>query len=366
MGYPSISFRVICLESNHDIIMHIDMDYFFAACEEMRHPELKGKPLAVGTSRFEDREKGVVQTCNYEARKFGVKSGMPTSMAFKLCKELGYLQSDESYYEDVSGRIMEYLKSLGYKMEIMSIDEAALDLGKMSYEVAIGVAKGIKDAVRKKFGLPSTIGLSTGKNLAKMACDKAKPDGLIMVKADEIKDFLRDMAVEKIPGVGPKTKEKLNRMKLTTIGDISKSNKMDMIAELGSFGSQLYNLSNGVDTNKIIDTNVILSISRERTMDASTLDINEIEPMIKKLVAEVMSDVSKKGYLFKTIGVKVRYEDFTEKIKSRNLHHYTDSEEILYSNSRNLISSLLYGKKARKIGVRVSDFNDIKKQKKLF
>ena len=101
-------------------------------------------------------------------------------------------------------------------------------------------------------------------------------------------------------------------------------------------------------------------------MDVSTLDIDEIEPMIKKLVGEVMSDLGKKGYLFKTIGVKVRYEDFTEKIKSRNLHHYTDSEEILYLNSRNLISSLLYGKKARKIGVRVSDFNDIKKQKKLF
>ncbi len=203
------------------LVLFVDMDYFFAACEELRHPELKGKPFIVGSAPVRSKDRGVVETCNYETRKLGVHSAMPYAQAQKLVPNLAYLESDDKYYMEISEKVMKTVKSYGFKTEVISIDEAALDIGEISYEKAGELAGSIKEAINTDIGLPCTIGISIGKVYAKMACDTAKPDGIGTLKREDIKEFLKDRKVSALLGVGRKTSERLKEMKVDTIGELS-------------------------------------------------------------------------------------------------------------------------------------------------
>ena len=348
-----------------DLVLFVDMDYFFAACEELRHPEYKDKPLVVGTASIKNKEKGVVQTCNYVARKYGIRSAMSTANALKLKPDLIYLESDDRYYSDTSSKVMEALRKYGSKMEIVSIDEAALELNNVDYESGRAIADKVKSEINERLKLPCTIGISTSKIYAKMVCDTAKPNGIGLLKAEEIKDFLREKDVDKLLGVGRKTAEKLNGMKIKTIGELSKADPIVLIDNFGIFGKELFLLANGIDNSKIEESYDILSIGRERALDA-TSNIKVIEPLMSSLVKEIMEEVRKNRVVFKTISVKARYADFTDHIKNRSLNHYSDSEDVLYSNSISLIKELARGNRVRKIGVRVSKLMGQKGQKKLF
>ena len=341
------------------------MDYFYAACEELRRPELRGKPLIVGTYGEKDKLRGVVQTCNYEARKYGIRSGIPTAKAFALCKELAYAAPDDIYYDEMSRKVMDIMREAGFPMEVISIDEAALDISKLDYAGAQKLAEGIKGEIASRLGLPCSIGVSTGKAFAKMACDSAKPNGILVVRADALIDFLKDKDVGELPGVGRKTEERLKARGVSTVSELARSDPMVLIDEFGVAGKELYMLAHGVDDSKIVERYEALSVGRERTLDKDAVRVDEILDVVKGITDEVMKGVHARGLLFRNIGVKVRYADFTEHIRSASTNNYTDSGELVYSTALHLMRGLMTGARVRKVGVRVSRLISRKGQKRL-
>jgi nucleotidyltransferase/DNA polymerase involved in DNA repair len=345
-------------------ILFVDMDYFYAACEEVRHPELKGKPLLVSSPGGKSR--GVVESCNYEARRLGIKSAMPVMDALKIKPDIQCVQADHDYYDEQSGRIMAFLKTFTTRMEVISVDEAALDIGSMGHDDESMLANKIKDGIFNEVGLPCTIGISKGKILAKMVCDSAKPNGIKILEDDEIRGFLWSRSVEDIPGVGRKTAERLGKRGIRTIGDLSRVNPVVLRDAVGSFSKELHDLASGIDNSVIIEHCETLSIGRERTLENPTSDIDRASDTLKALVGEVMDDLDKHQFLLKTITAKVKYTDFSDRIHSKSLSHPTDSRDVLLREATSLLKDLMSSKKARKIGVRVSSFTGKSKQKKLF
>ncbi|MEM3227418.1 MAG: DNA polymerase IV [Candidatus Micrarchaeaceae archaeon] len=349
------------------VVALIDMDYFFGACEELRHHELKGKPFVVGTSPEKDKMKGVVQTANYEARKYGIKSGISTVQAYRLYKDLIYLQEDYDYYESVSKKIFALLLSYHKPVEQMSIDEFAIDFGKdTSYHEAELLAMEFKERINKEIGLPCTVGISYGKVFAKMVCDSAKPNGFKTVKEEDIWNFLEDKSVGELPGIGVKTEEKLKEMGIAKIGELAKVNPLVLEEKFGSFGIEMHELANGIDKSKVIERYEVLSISRESTLEEPTKDLGKIKSKLKELSEDVKKEIDKNGYVFKTIGVKVRYSDFSGAIKNKSMERYSNSGELIFETACKLIELLVEGKEVRKVGVRVSSFSGGPGQRKLF
>lgn len=346
------------------LFMLIDMDYFFAACEELKRPELKNKPFVVGTSPESQKEFGVVQTSNYVARKFGIKSGMPVTKALPLCKELIYIESHDDYYESISERIMDILRSYSLPMEIMSIDECAIELGEISTDEAVRLGNAIKERIKGKIGLPCTIGISSSKIYSKMVCDEAKPDGVKAVPADQIREFIKDKEVSKIPGIGPKAAAQLEGIGIARIREIADKSPMLLMEKMGSLGTFVYNVARGTDESGIQHSDQ-LSIGRETTL-ISGAGTESIDAAIERLAEQTVSEVERRKMMFKGISAKVRYSDFSEKIRSANLKNYTASKEILVRKSKELIADLIKGKQVRKVGVRVYALTDASGQNKLF
>ena len=348
--------------------MLVDMDHFYAACEEIRRPELKGKPVVVGWDPKEGSGRGVVMTCNYEARKYGIRSGMAISKAYKLKPDAIYLPVDFDYYEEKSREVMAILRSKAEDVEQVSIDEAFLDLsGKLhGYEDSLRYAVELKKEIAAKALLPCSIGIGPNKLIAKMACEEAKPDGIRQVRQEEARDFIKNMPVGNLYGVGRKIGEQLEQIGYRTIGDLAEANIMDLMDRFGSYGIELHNYANAIDESSVHENSEIKSIGRERTFGADTLDEKEIGNAILELSREVIGEVSKAGAVFKTVTLKLRYHDFTEHLKSRSIKP-TGSLESLVQNAMQLYrQNPEKAKRIRKIGVRVSGLSDYKKQKKLF
>jgi nucleotidyltransferase/DNA polymerase involved in DNA repair len=328
------------------------MDYFYAACEEVRHPELKAKSFVVGTATIAKKERGVVQTANYEARKFGIHSAMSTMHALKLKPDLIYLESDYKYYDEVSDKVMKLLRSYGFVTEVISVDEAALDIGNKTYGDAELLAKEIKKKINVELGLPCTIGISFSKTYAKMVCDSAKPNGLGILTEEKIQSFLKDKKVEDILGVGKKTAEKLRSMGFDTIGELARADPNLLVEKFRVFGRELFLVANGRDESKVEDNYSVMSVGRERTLENQTRELEEMDRMLKELSKEVIDEIRKQGLWFKGISVKARYSDFTERIKNKKLNNYTDSFDVLYGTATQLIKELVDKKNVRKVGVR--------------
>jgi len=348
------------------LVLFIDMDYFFAACEELRHPELKSKAFVVGTSTIAKKERGVVQTCNYEARKFGIHSAMPTAQALWLKPDFVYLESDDEYYSLVSERVMALLKGYGFATEIVSIDEAALDLGEIGYGAAEELAKRVKKEIKDRIGLPCTIGISTGKNYAKIICDDSKPNGIGILKEGDIVPYLKGKSVEKMLGVGRKTAERLALMHIEKIGDIASADPNMLVEKLGGFGKELYLLAKGIDNSKVVESSSVLSVGRERTLERESKGMQDIEKTLMELSKEVAKELERQGLWFKGVSVKARYSDFTERIKNRKLNNYTDSLDTLYSTAMQLMKELAEEKHVRKVGVRTYILEKRTGQRKIF
>lgn len=343
------------------------MDYFFAACEELKHPELKGKPFVVGTSSFEERtSKGVVQTCNYETRKLGIHSAMPLIEAFKIKPDLKYLPEDYEYYESTSKKIVELLKSYGFRLEVDSIDEVAMEAAGMDYDTAIDLSRKIKARINDSLGLPCTVGISFGKTFAKMACDEAKPNGLKAVSEADITAFLGEKPVEKLPGIGKKTGDRLRALGFDTIGKLSKASPVALYGEFGEVGKYMYLIANGTETEKIVENEEAQSIGRERAVKLDPNNSMEVGEILKKLSDEVSAEVKKQNLLYKTVTLKARYNDFTTHIKSTRLNHYINSAELLRETAIALSKYLDTTKDVNKIGVKVSTLVSMKGQNTLF
>jgi DNA polymerase IV (DinB-like DNA polymerase) len=350
------------------MIIHVDMDHFFTAVEEREHPEFKGKPVIVGADPKEGKGRGVVSTCNYETRKFGVRSGMPISRAWKLCPEAVYLPVNYQLYAKVSDEIMRILRKYADKFERWGIDEAFLDVTSKvkDYGEAEDLARRIKREIFEKEMLTCSAGIGPNKLVAKIASDLQKPDGLTIVREKDAESFLSPLPVRKLLWVGRKTEQKLKRMGIKTIGDLAQYNPTVLAERFGVMGAQLHLMAHGIDRSEVEERTEVKSISRDLTFEEDTADFDFVLETLDKLSKEVHKDVVTRNLRFKTVTVKVRYENFETHTHGKTLPFITYRLQDLQKTARELVRDYFNPeRKIRLIGIRVSNLTSGEKQKTL-
>lgn len=251
------------------VIFHLDMNHFYTAAETRERPEIRDKPVVVGADPKGGSGRGVVSTSNYEARKAGVRSGMPISRAWKLCPEAVYLPPNFPLYIQVSNEIMAIARKYADKFEQWGIDEAFLDVSSRvkDYSEAEDLAKKIKQEIYDKEHLTCSIGVGPNKLTAKIASDFQKPDGLTVIKKEEVEKFLHPLPVRKLLWVGRKTEEKLKAMGVNTIGDIAHYDPAVLAETFGVAGTQMYLMAQGIDRSEVEERTEVKSISHETTLE---------------------------------------------------------------------------------------------------
>jgi DNA polymerase IV (DinB-like DNA polymerase) len=333
------------------------MDSFYTAVEMRERPELKGRPVIIIQGPRNDVERGAVAACSYEARKYGVRSGMAASTAHRLCPDAVYLKPNHPLYEEVSQRIMVILRNYSDTVEKASIDEAYLDITTRAsdYPTAERLARKIKQTIRRKEKITCSIGVAPNKTIAKIASAHQKPNGLTIVRTQDAKQFLEPLAVDEIPGVGRKTTEELKRLGINTIGELAETRKVTLVEHFGKNGAWMWDAANGVDETPVREAEE-KSLSSQRTLDEDTDDWHNIHSALDPMIAEVHGRTEEEGYLYQTIGVMVMFQDFQTRTKSKTLRKHTDSPQILGETAHILISTFKAdSRKVRRIGVRVAN-----------
>lgn len=336
------------MSHSRKLIALVDMDYFFAQCEELRKPELKGKPVAV--CMFTAPERGAISSANYVARKLGVKVGMPVSMAKKQANELVTLPVDMQYYSSLSSRIMNALTAKYKKVEVASIDEAYAEFDAQGREDALRIGAEIKDLVLNVSGITCTVGIGQNKLIAKMACDSIKPNGLRAVMPEESAGFIEKSNLNAIPYIGSKTAERLGILGCKTVDDAKKLTLEQLESEFGrKKGIFIYNALRGVD-ERAIQTNRV----RKEYEKFATLGHKDPFNLIDELSASLFLRLT--GIKFQEIGIIIIYEDMTVRTKARTLKFLASGIDTLKAESRQLFREIqaIDGRKVRRIGLRVS------------
>jgi DNA polymerase IV (DinB-like DNA polymerase) len=344
------------------------MDQFFAAVEERERPEIRGKPVVVGADPKEGKGRGVVSTCNYEARKYGLKSGMPITRAWRLCSQAVFLSVNYRLYLQVSARIMDILRQHADKFEPWGFDEAFLDVSSRvkDYEEAIKLALEIKREISEKEELTCSIGVGPNKLIAKIASDFKKPDGLTVVEEKDVKAFLDPLDVDKLLWVGKKTTRKLNEIGIRTIGDLVRYDPSVLVDKFGIMGTQLYLYAQGIDRSEVGLHSPVKSIGRNVTFEKDTTDWAFVFQALDKLCEEVYNEVKKQNFLFKTVTITVRYANFETHTRGKTLPFLTNKLSDLEKAAHELMQPYLRPeRKIRLIGARVSNLVSSEKQKTL-
>ena len=350
------------------IIFHVDMDQFFAAVEERIHPEIKGKPVVVGADPKGGKGRGVVSTCNYETRKYGIRSGMPITKAWRLCPDAVFLPVNIPLYLQVSNRIMEILSNYADKFESWGIDEAFLDLSSRvkDFEEAKRLALQIKKEVYEKEQLTCSIGIGPNKLVAKIASDFQKPDGLTVVDEKDVKAFLEPLDIDKLLWVGKKTASRLNALGIKTIGDLARYDPSVLAEKFGVMGTQLYLYAQGIDRSEVAIRGEVKSIGRNVTFEKDTTDWDFVLKVLDKLCEEVHKEGKEYNFLFKTVTVTVRYENFETHTHSKTLPFLTNRLEDYKKAAHELMQPYLRPeRKIRLIGSRISSLVSAEKQTRL-
>jgi len=337
------------------IILHLDMDSFYASVEIREHPDLSGKPVVVGADPRGGHGRGVVSTASYEARKFGIHSAMPISQAYRLCPDAIFIAPHFDLYEHTSSRIMEILALYSERVEQVSIDEAYLDITQLgSFEKAEKTAIRIKGEIMEKEQLTCSVGIGPSKVVAKIASDYKKPDGLTVVRPQEVETFLFPLPVGRIPGIGKKTAGELHEMGIEDIGDLAHADIQRLRSRFGRWGMVMQRLAYGEDEREVGHRDSARSISRETTFHEDTGEIGIILAVLDELVKEVHRSMRDEGYMARTVTVKVRYEDFHTRQKARSLDHPVAELRPLNEIARTALLESLGTKKVRLIGVKLS------------
>ncbi len=350
------------------IIFHVDMDQFFAAVEEREHPEIQGKPVVVGADPKEGTGRGVVSTSNYEARKYGVKSGIPITRAWRLCPNAVYLPVNYSLYQKVSARIMAILQGYADKFERWGLDEAFLDVTSRvkTFAEAEKLAQKIKKEVYEKERLTCSIGVGPNKLVAKIGSDFEKPDGLTVVRGADTKAFLSPLGVRKLLWVGRKTENRLNMMGINTIGDLANYDAPVLAEKFGAGGTQLYLSAQGIDNSEVQEHWERKSMSREITFEEDTSDYALILDTLNDISEDLHQELIASNFTLKTITVKIRYENFETHTHGKSFPFFTDRLKDIQKNARDLVQDYFCpDRKIRLIGVRLSNLFSTEKQTRL-
>ncbi len=309
-------------------ILHIDMDAFYASVEQRDHPELRGKPIAVGGN---PGGRGVVAAASYEARAFGVRSAMSSHQAVRLCPHIQFVHPRFETYKAVSQQVFSIFRSVTPHVEGLSLDEAFLDvthhLGE--HESATALAQHIRRQIKEEVGITASAGVAPLKFVAKIASGYKKPDGLTVVAPSKVLDFLHPQPVRKLWGVGPKGTEKLEARGLHTIGDVARQDPLAMHAAFGTWGDHIWRMANGIDPRRVHAHRARKSRSAERTFAEDIADLPTLECHVERLAERVGRGLERAGEDGETIVLKVRYADFHTITRSRTLREPTRSPEVL-------------------------------------
>jgi len=338
------------------MVMHVDMDCFFAAVEEREDPRLKGQPVIVGADPKGGQGRGIVATCNYEARRYGLHSAMPISIAFRKCPKGIYLRPRFSLYSQASLRVMDILRGRADVLEPAGIDEAYLDVSSRgSFAVARDLALGIQAQIRAEEGLSASVGLGPNKLIAKIASDHRKPGGLTVVIPRRVAEFLGPKDVGSLLGVGPKTKEHLEGMGYRTIFQLLAAPEAKLVQEFGKFGSFLWREARGLDDRPVDADWVQKSIGREHTFETDTGDLEKVHANLRDCVRAVHREMIADGHWCLTLTVKVRFEGYETHSRQTTLKLSTGSLAQMESGALALLEPFRRpGKRFRLIGFSVS------------
>lgn len=342
------------------VIMCVDLNAFYPSCEELRDPDLKGKPHAVIMTDQKTKEitKGVVSSCSYGARRYGVNSAMPLSKAKLLCPDLILRPVNIRYYSEVSKGVMKILAEFADVLEQSSIDEAFLDCTlRNGHGAPEDLAMKIKDRIKDKCGLLCSIGVTSTKSSAKIASDYKKPDGLTVVYPYNLAKFLEPLEVNKVAGIGPKTHERLKEMGIDTLGQLAKADVKKLVEKFGVNGQWMWDVANGRDEELVIPRGDHISISTETTLDRHTSNKAKIVEMLYDLVDEIFERANRSDYLFRTIGVKLVRADFTIETRETSYENFQATRESISSVIETLADRFSYlddKPPIRKVGLKLS------------
>jgi DNA polymerase-4 len=344
------------------LILHVDMDAFFAAIEQNDDPSLCGKPVVIGSDPKKGKGRGVVSTCSYEARVFGIRSAMPISEAYKRCPDAIYLPPRMGRYIEVSKNIMEIFNNYSPVVEKISVDEAFIDCSNMERLLgsAYEIGSFIKRDVKQKSGLTCSVGASAVKSISKIASDLNKPDGLTVCEPGNEKNFLAPLSINKLWGVGKKTQAILASYNINTIGDIANTPLESLKVMFGKNGVQLYLLANGIDDRDVEpDYEGQKSISKEITFNEDIINYERLLHTIKHMCDELTHELRRSKRKAKTVNLKIRYSSFETITRSKTLDNSTNSFHTLLNNAHSLVeNSLTKTRKVRLIGIGFSNLSE--------
>ena len=351
------------------IIAHIDMDAFFAAIEQRDNPEIRNKPVIIGADPKRGKGRGVVSTCSYEARHYGIHSAMPISVAYKRCPHAVFLPIDALKYKRTSKKIFEILYAFTPDIEPVSIDEAFFDITSTYrfYKTPINICMEIKKRIKQYLRLSASVGIASNKMVAKIASDFCKPDGLLEIKREDLLNFLQPLPVEKLWGVGPKTQKILNEMRVKTVKDLSRISREFLFRRFGEHGWHLFSLAHGIDLRELQVLNEVKSISHEYTFDRDTSDKVQINRTIMRLSEKVSHRLRKTDLKGKTVSLKIRFQGFKTCTKAHTFIQKTNFTDVIYKKAKELFDGLYKsGMKIRLIGIKMSNFSNPYVQESLF
>jgi len=382
-------------------IVHVDMDAFFAAIEERDNPKLRAKPIVVGADPKRGMGRGVVSTCSYEARKFGIHSAMPISIAYRKCPHAVFLPVNMEKYAEVSHQIYDLLYEFTPEIEPVSIDEAFLDItgsyhlfgpsivpgpgGGRSPELVEGRSPEpvegrsrtvgtpqetcllIKSRIKQRTALTASVGLAPTKMAAKIASDLKKPDGFVEVTEDGLLDFLHPLDISKIWALGKKSEAVLRQKGINAIGDIAGKEMEELINLFGKNGANFWRLARGIDTREVEGASAAKSVGNEITFEKDTLDKKKIERSLMSLCEKVSGRLRKENFKGRTVTLKIRLEGFKTYTRAVTAGIPTNFTNVLYKQIKNLYNGFdTRGKKVRLVGVSVSNLSPINSRERLF
>jgi DNA polymerase IV (DinB-like DNA polymerase) len=357
------------------IIMHVDFDYFFAQCEELRRPELQSRPLVVCVFSGRTEDSGVVSTANYVARKFGVKSGIPIRVAKARLADVPdavFLPLDATHYSQVSESAMSVISWYADRFECVGIDECYLDVSNRtgSFDAAASLARKIKDDVKKQTRLTCSIGVAPNKMLAKMASDMQKPDGLTLIDRNNVAESIAGMDAAKIPGIGPKTSERLQELGVKTIEDLARFDLFRLIEEFGKKTAiYMHNASQGLDEEPVIESGERRQIMRIMTLKSNVTSSADMQHELQELCQSVFQTAMSQKLSFKTVGVLLILNNLDNVTRSKSLKVHSTSFESLHQTAKSVLDEAIKGvgsMKVRRLGVRLSDLQSSAGQNTLF
>ncbi len=346
-------------------ILHVDMDAFFASVEQLDDPSLRGKPVLVGGGQ----RRGVVAAASYEARRFGARSAMPMAQALRLCPQAIVVPPHRRRYEEISAQVFAIFRRFTPLVEGISVDEAFLDVSASRSLFGDGesIARRIRAAIREETGLTASAGVAPSKFVAKIASDLRKPDGLVVVKPEEVVSFLAPLPVDRMWGVGPKAAERLRAMGYATLDDLARADERVLERALGTWGVQVRLLAQGIDEREVEPEREAKSVGAEETFDEDLTDRASIERTLLAHCVRVARRLHEAGLFARRVTVKLKYADFTLKTRQARLPEPVDDATSLFEAARELLDRFpIAGRRVRLTGVSAGEIAEGLPQPTLF